>query len=143
MRIFLYFLILSLLLIACSAKDENVSSNKLYADSHGTWLELDSSRWSTKKTGNPSNFTVFVNLLFSGTTNADSMKILTHGDGFFVNETLEMRANGAFLQDAVNVSFTFFSNTSYTGIIESDTYIYAFKGNDTLITYLSSGKLDY
>jgi hypothetical protein len=81
-----------------------------------------------------------VNLKISGSTNGDKVTIRTYGDGVIFDENVELDSKKNFNKD-VGISFTATSVPS--GEFEMSTKVMAYKGSDTLVVPLNSGKLKY
>jgi hypothetical protein len=81
-----------------------------------------------------------VNLIIAGSTNGDKVTVRTYGDGVISDENVELDSRKNFNKDVV-ISFTATSIPSTE--FEVSTKVMAFKGNDTLVVPLNSGKLKY
>jgi len=81
-----------------------------------------------------------VNLKISGSTNGDKVTVRTYGDGVIFDENVELDSKKNFNKD-VGISFTATSVPS--GEFEVSTKVMAYKGSDTLVVPLNSGKLKY
>jgi hypothetical protein len=81
-----------------------------------------------------------VNLKISGSTNGDKVTVRTYGDGVIFDENVELDSKKNFNKD-VGISFTATSVPS--GEFEMSTKVMAYKGSDTLVVPLNSGKLKY
>jgi hypothetical protein len=81
-----------------------------------------------------------VNLKISGSTNGDKVTVRTYGDGVIFDENVELDSKKNFNND-IGISFTATSVPS--GEFEMSTKVMAYKGSDTLVVYLKSGKLEY
>ena len=79
-------------------------------------------------------------LRISGLTNGDRVTIETHGDGLKSNLNIELDSKKNFNKDVV-IAFTATSLPS--GEFELSTKVTAYKGTDTLVVPLNSGKLKY
>jgi hypothetical protein len=81
-----------------------------------------------------------VNLKIAGSTNSDKVTVRTYGDGVVSDENVELDSKKNFNEDIV-ISFTATSVPS--GEFEVNTKVMAYKGTDTLVVPLNSGKLKY
>jgi hypothetical protein len=100
-------------------------------------LNITNSQWYLTRTNYGGGM---VNLKIEGSTNGDKVTIRTHGDGVNSDENVELDSRKNFNKDVV-ISFTATSVPSSE--FEVSTKVMAYKGADTLIVTLNSGKLKY
>jgi len=81
-----------------------------------------------------------VNLKILGSTNGDKVTVRTYGDRVIFDENVDLDSKKNFNKD-VGISFTATSVPS--GEFEMSTKVMAYKGSDTLVVPLNSGKLKY
>jgi hypothetical protein len=75
-----------------------------------------------------------------GSTNGDKVMILTSGDGVESWQKVELNSGKNFDTDIV---IGFFATTVPNGEFEMSTKVIAYKGTDSLMIPLNSGKLKY
>jgi hypothetical protein len=137
MRAFILFLYLFLVFTSCS---KSVDTPKVYSDSKGTSISFTNSTWSTAKSTTGIGT---VNLKISGSTNADRLTIRTLGesvDGLINDLNVKLDSKKSF-NESVEITYT--STSVPTSQFELNTEVKAYRGSDTLIVSLSSGKLKY
>lgn len=120
------FLIVLIALASCSKEDNSPVT-----------LNITNSQWYLTRTNYGGGM---VNLKIEGSTNGDKVTIRTHGDGVNSDEIVELDSRKNFNKDVV-ISFTATSVPSTE--FEVSTKVMAYKGTDTLIVPLNSGKLKY
>jgi hypothetical protein len=81
-----------------------------------------------------------VNVKIEGSTNGDKVTLRTYGDGVVSDENVELDSKKNFNKD-ITISFSVTSVPS--GEFEVVTIVMAYKGADTLVVPLKSGKLKY
>jgi hypothetical protein len=81
----------------------------------------------------------FVNLKILGSTNGDKMMILTSGDGVVYWEKVDLDSEKNFNTDII---IEFFHEVP-TGEFEMSTKLMAYRGNDSIMIPLNSGKMKY
>jgi hypothetical protein len=143
------FLCFILAFVSCSTKDNADLTNdftqsandstRVYSDFKGASLNIINSVWFTTTTN--SNSFGQVNLAISGSTNADKVTVMTYGDGVLYEKNIQLVLSKGFTNDTTWISFTHFSGTLPTTGFEISTIIKAYKGSDTLMVTLNSGKL--
>jgi len=106
-------------------------------DNSPATLNITDSRWYLTRTNYGGGM---VNLNIMGSTNGDKVTVRTHGDGVNSDENVELDSKKNFNKDIV-ISFTATSVPSTE--FEVSTKVMAYKGTDTLIVPLNSGKLKY
>ena len=121
------FLFVIIMFASCPKKED---------DSPAT-LSITNSQWYLTRTNYGGGM---VNLKIAGSTNSDKVTIRTYGDGLVSDENVELDSRKNFNKDVV-ISFTATSVPS--GEFEVNTKVMAYKGTDTLIVPLNSGKLKY
>jgi hypothetical protein len=131
------------MVFASCKKDDNTDSTKVYNDSKGTTISITNSQWFTTTKGNSSSSIGYVNLLLSGSTNADKVTVRTFGDGIINDEDVVLDSKRTFNKDTIGISFMHYSSNPPSDEFESSTIIKAYKGTDTLVITLNSGKLKY
>ena len=129
--------------IACSKKATNPAPEYVYTDSKGTNLVINSSIWFTTLHENSEGGFWNLHLLLSGYTNADRVSVTTYGDGLIDSEDLKLDSKKNFDQDTINIAFLHYTTTPPSGEFETGTTISIYKGSDTLVVYMKSGKMNY
>ena len=81
----------------------------------------------------------FVNLKILGSTNSDKVMILTSGDGVAYWEKVDLDSEKNFNTDII---IEFFHEVP-TGEFEMSTKLMAYRGNDSIMIPLNSGKMKY
>lgn len=132
-------------LFSCSKEDDNIvvsnpisidNSIRNYSNDNGTTLQLTNSTWYTQKLNNFG----YVNLIISGSTNADKVIVMTIGDGLIGESDVLLDSNKKFISDTTGISFT---NAPSVDLFEQSTKLKAIKGEDTLVVTLNSGNITY
>lgn len=123
-KISLWFIFLIVVSASCSKETETI-------------LNVTNSQWYLTRSNYGGGF---VNLKIEGSTNGDKVAIRTYGDGAVSDRTVELDSKKNFSEDIV-ISFTATSIPS--GEFEVSTNVMAYKGGDTLVVPLNSGKLKY
>ena len=101
-------------------------------------LNITNSQWYlTRNTIVPAGT---VNLKVAGSTNGDKVTVRTNGDGVIFDENVELDSKKNFNKDIV---ISFFATSVPSGEFEVSTKVMAYKGSDTLVVTLNSGKLKY
>lgn len=121
------FLLLIIAFASCSKKE----------DYNPATLNITNSQWYLTRTNYGGGM---VNLKIAGSTNSDKVTVRTYGDGVVFDENVELDSKKNFNKDVV-ISFTATSVPS--GEFEVTTKVMAYKGTDTLVVPLNSGKLKY
>jgi hypothetical protein len=121
------FLLSIIALASCSKKEDNSPAT----------LSITYSQWYLTRTNYGGGM---VNLKIAGSTNSDKVTVRTYGDGLVSDENVELDSRKNFNKDVV-ISFTATSVPS--GEFEVNTKVMAYKGIDTLVVPLNSGKLKY
>jgi hypothetical protein len=121
------FLLLIIALASCSKKEDNSPAT----------LSITNSQWYLTKTNYGGGM---VNLKIAGSTNSDKVTVRTYGDGVVSDENVELDSNKNFNKDVV-ISFT--ATSVPIAEFEVTTKVMAYKGTDTLVVPLNSGKLKY
>jgi len=151
MRVNMLLLSIILVFASCSTKDvidsstdftrNTNDSTRVYSDISGTLLTITNSVWYTSTTD--LNSFGQVNLIITGSTNADKVLVMSYGDGVIMENNILLDSTKSFKNDTIGNSFTHFSGTIPTMFFEASTIIKACKGSDTLMITLKSGKLKY
>lgn len=138
---------LMLVLFSCTtSEDETIivetakksdTTIRNYSSENGVNLQLTFSNWYTEKTTN--GFGI-VHLTVSGSTNADKITVLTHGDGLLSGYNLILDSDQKFTNRDAAISFT---HAASDEAFSSTTEIKATRGNKSLIVVLNSGELQY
>jgi hypothetical protein len=81
-----------------------------------------------------------VNVKIEGSTNGDRVTIRTYGDGVVSDEKVELDSKKNFNKD---IAILFTATSVPVGEFEVGTIVMAYKGADTLVVHLKSGKLKY
>lgn len=136
MKNYLAIFCLFFLLAACSKKNDNSPQSTNYHDAHGTFINFTTTQWYIIKDGN----FVTLNLKITGNTNGSKITIKTFGDGMNSDINVDLLPNHTFSKD---VSIVFTADGTTPGSFDVSTQVTAYKGNDTLIATLKSGKMDY
>lgn len=132
-------------LFSCSKEDDNIvvsnpisidNSIRNYSNDNGTTLQLTNSTWYTQKLNNFG----YVNLIISGSTNADKVIVMTIGDGLIGESDVLLDSNKKFISDTTGISFT---TVPSVDLFEQSTKLKAIKGEDTLVVTLKSGNITY
>jgi hypothetical protein len=119
------FLLIIIGFISCSKKEDAT-------------LNITNSQWYlTRNTLIPAGV---VNLKIAGSTNGDKVTVRTYGDGVIFDENVELDSKKDFNADIV---ILFFATSVPSGEFEVNTEIMAYKGSDTLVVPINSGKLEY
>ncbi len=155
MKINILIAFLVMTLVSCSNKNESNAStdfkwnandsNRIYSNTNGTSLSITNSIWHTTKQWGAQNVDGFVSvyLVISGSTNADKVTVRTFGDGVTIDEDIKIDLTRKFTNDTIPISFSHFLGTFPNDEFETKTFIKAYKGSDTLIVTMNSGKLRY
>jgi len=142
------FILLStfILLVSCSKNDSKDNSNvftkitndsiRNYSSPKGTTLQLTNTTWYTEKIYGFGN----LNLIISGSTNADRVTILTRGDGLLADYNVTLNSNNEFINDTIGILFTHAPSNDF---VSTSTEIKVYKDLDTLVVKLKSGQLKY
>lgn len=123
-KISLWFIFLIVVSASCSKETETI-------------LNVTNSQWYLTRSNYGGGF---VNLKIEGSTNGDKVAIRTFGDGAVSDRRVKLDSKKNFSEDIV-ISFTATSIPS--GEFEVSTNVMAYKGGDTLVVPLNSGKLKY
>jgi hypothetical protein len=121
------FLFVIIAFASCSKKEDHSPAT----------LNITTSQWYLTRTNYGGGM---VNLKIEGSTNGDKVTIRTHGDGVNSDENVELDSRKNFNKDVV-ISFT--ATSVPITEFEVNTKVMAYKGTDTLIVPLNSGKLKY
>ena len=121
------FLFVIITFASCSNKEDNSPAT----------LSITNSQWYLTRTNYGGGM---VNLKIEGSTNGNKVTVRTSGDGVISDENVELDSKKNFNKDVV-ISFTATSVPSTE--FEVSTKVMAYKGTDTLIVPLNSGKLKY
>jgi len=121
------FLFVIITFASCSNKEDNSPAT----------LSITNSQWYLTRTNYGGGM---VNLKIEGSTNGNKVTVRTSGDGVISDENVELDSKKNFNKDVV-ISFTATSVPS--GEFEVNTKVMAYKGIDTLVVPLNSGKLKY
>jgi hypothetical protein len=121
------FLFVIIAFAFCSKKEDNSPAT----------LRITNTQWYLTRTNYGGGM---VNLKIEGSTNGEKVTIRTHGDGVNSDENVELDPRKNFNKDVV-ISFTATSVPSTE--FEVSTKVMAYKGTDTLVVPLNSGKLKY
>jgi hypothetical protein len=108
-----------------------------FDSSNGTTLSLTKQDWFLKRNSIGGGT---INVGLSGTTNGDSIAILTFGDGLLYYYKIDLDSEKHFNQD-ISISFT--ATTVPSGSFKRTTNLLVFKGSDTLKVDLESCPLSY
>jgi len=101
-------------------------------------LNITNSQWYlTRNTLVPAGT---VNLKVAGSTNGNKVTVRTNGDGLIFDENVDLDSKKNFNADIV---ICFFATSVPSGEFELSTKVMAYKGSDTLVVTLNSGKLKY
>jgi len=144
MKLPLIVFMVGLLTLASCAKEEKKDvvdscskGSGTFSSTSGTTLNLSKQDWYlTRNDIGGGNISVGL----SGTTNGDSLTILTRGDGFFYDYKIPLNSKKQFNKD-ITISFT--ANSVPSGSLTESTNILVFKGSDTLRVALESCPLSY
>lgn len=136
MKNYLVLFCLFLLITACSKKNDNSPQSTNYHNANGTFINFTTTQWYIIKDGN----FVTLNLKITGNTNGNKITIKTFGDGVNSYINVDLQPNHTFSKD---ISIVFTADGATAGSFDISTQVTAYKGNDTLIATLSSGKMDY
>jgi len=138
MRIYVYFVLLIFVFASCSKKEVNSDIiQSTTKDTSKITLNITDTLWYLTRNGIGGGN---VNLKIAGSTNGDKVTIRTYGDGRRSDLNVELDSKKKFNKDIV-ISFTATSVPS--GEFEVGTKVMAYKGTDTLVVPLNSGKLKY
>lgn len=127
MKKFLQFLLLVGVSLACSKE----------ADQNKPAITITNSQWYLDEFLYGGGT---VNLKISGSTDGEKLTVRTFGDGVVSDENVELDAHKNFNKDIV---IRFFITTVPGGEFEVATKVMAFRGADTTVITLNSGKLKY
>ena len=127
MKTFFLLICALIFLLACSKKDNN-NSTKVYKDSYGTIISINTSNWTLLHDSTAS-------LNVSGYSNADRLWITNYINNSFVLDTLKLDSKNNFSVDNVIVIG---HPTSSPKAIQAICHIKANKGTDTMILELFS-----
>jgi len=142
------FILLSMfmILVSCSKNDSKNDSDKFtkiindsirnYSSPKGTTLQLTNTTWYTERIYGFGN----LNLIITGSTNADRVTVLTRGDGLLGDYNVTLNSNNEFINDTIGILFTHAPSDDF---ISTFTEIKAYKDLDTLVVKLKSGQLKY
>jgi len=122
-----FFICLIIVFASCTKKDDN----------RDTSLNITNSQWYLTRTNYSGGM---VNLKIAGSTNGDKVTIRTYGDGVVSDENVELDSKKNFNKD---ITICFFATSVPSGEFEESTKVMAYKGTDTLVVPLNSGKLEY
>jgi len=136
--------LIGLIIIASCTREEKKDvayrcskGSSTYSSTSGTTLNLTRQDWFlTRNVIGGGN----VNVGLTGTTNGDSITILTRGDGLLGNYKIALDSRKQFNPD-ISISFT--ATSVPLGSFKVSTYLLVFKGNDTLRVELESCPLKY
>jgi hypothetical protein len=127
MKIKMLFIGLVVVLVACSKEDKAI-------------MDITSSKWFTT-TGNGFGD---VNLVISGSTNADKVLVECYGDGLITEKNVVLDSKNNFSNDTCQLSFFYFGIANIpTEVFTRSAKVRAIKGTDTLLVVLKSGDLKY
>jgi hypothetical protein len=137
MRAIILFMNLIIVLTSCS---KSVDTPKVYTDAKGTTLSFTITQWTATR-----NSTIGgnVTLRLTGSTNAELVSVTTFGDvldGLISDVNVPLDAKKNFNKIFV-ISST--STAVQTTQFDLNTEVKAYRGSDTLIVPLNSGKLRY
>jgi hypothetical protein len=121
------FLFIIIAFASCSKKEDNSPAT----------LSVTNTQWYLTRTNYGGGM---VNLNIAGSTNCNKVTVRTYGDGVISDENVDSDSGKNFNKDVV-ISFTATSVPSTE--FEVSTKVMAYKGTDTLIVTLNSGKLKY
>jgi len=121
------FLFIIIAFASCSKKEDNSPAT----------LSITNTQWYLTRTNYGGGM---VNLNIAGSTNGNKVTVRTYGDGVISDENVKLDSRKNFNRDVV-ISFTATSVPSTE--FEVSTKVIAYKGTDTLIVLLNSGKLKY
>ena len=121
------FLLIIIFLASCSKKGDYIPAT----------LNITNSQWYLTRINIGGGI---VHLKLAGSTNGNKVTVRTYGDGVISDENVELNSRKNFNKDVV-ISFTATSVPS--GEFEVTTKVMAYKGTDTLVVPLNSGKLKY
>ena len=129
-------------------KDDNNDSTKVYNDSKGTSLSISFSKWFISTYNDSAGGFFALNLIVSGSTNADRITMetyngLTQWKELIGEHDVLLDSNKSFKKDTIGIAFVYYSGTQPTGAFATNTVITAYKGLDTLAVTLNSGTLNY
>jgi len=134
----------SLLIMTSCAKEEKsdavdscLKGGGTFSSTRGTTLNLTKQDWYLTRNEHGGGF---ISVGLAGTTNGDSLTILTRGDGLFYDYKIPLNSNKQFNQD---ISTSFSANSVPSGSFKEPTYILVYRGNDTLRVNLESCPLSY
>lgn len=108
-----------------------------YADTSGTSITLTKDTWLLTRNDDGGGA---VDLMLGGSTNGDSAKIMTHGEGLVSYIKIELDQQKKFDMIA-EISFS--NGQVKEGEFNSSTNIIVYKGTDSLNVYLQSCTLRY
>jgi len=144
MKLPLLVFMAGLLTLASCAKEEkkdavdNCSKGSgTFSSTSGTTLNLTKQDWYLTRNDIGGGY---ISVGLTGTTNGDSLTILTRGDGLLCDYKIALNSNKQFNQD-ISISFTATSVPS--GSFTTSTYLLVYKGSDTLKVDLESCPLSY
>lgn len=144
MKLPLLVLMAGLLTFASCAKEENKNivdscskGGGTFSSTSGITLNLTKQDWFLKRNDMGGGY---ISVGLSGTTNGDSLTILTRGDGLFYDYKIPLNSNKQFNQD-ISISFT--ATSVPEGSFKVPTYLLMYKGSDTLRVSLESCPLSY
>jgi len=133
-----------LLTLASCAKEEKKDvvdscskGSETFCSTSGVTLNLTKQDWYLTR------FSVnggCISVGLAGTTNGDSLTILTRGDGLLSDYKIPLNSVKEFNQD-ISISFT--ATSVPKGFFTEPTYLLVYKGNDTLRVNLESCSLSY
>ena len=134
----------SLLIMTSCAKEEKSDAvdscskgGGTFSSISGTTLQLTKQDWYLTINEHGGGF---ISVSLTGSTNGDSLTILTRGDGLLYDYKIPLNSNKQFNQD---VSISFSANSVPSGSFKEPTYILVYRGNDTLRVNLESCPLSY
>jgi hypothetical protein len=136
MKNYLVIFCLFFLLTACSKTNDNSPESTNYHNANGTFINFTTTAWYITKDGN----FVILNLKITGNTNSNKITIKTFGDGVNSDINVNLQPNHSFNKD---ISIVFTADGATPGSFDVSTQVTAYKGTDTLIATLKSGKMDY
>lgn len=138
MRRCLYVISLIVVFTCCSKKDDiNEITQNTTKDTSKITLNITDTLWYLTRTNYGGGM---IYLKIAGSTNGDKVTIRTYGDGLRGDLNIELDSKKKFNKDVV-IAFTATSVPS--GEFEVNTKVSAYKGGDTLVVPLYSGKLKY
>lgn len=123
MKTYIYFIFLFLVLASCKKNDDPD-------------IMVTRSEWYLERMNNGGA----VHLIIEGSTNADKITILTHGDGLASDKEIALDSKNQFSDDVI-ISFSITAVPTEEFTISTDLKIY--KKTEMITLTLKSGKLKY